>query len=112
MNFAFNLLVRFVAVLVAAYILPGIMVDSYWTAIVVAIVLGVLNGFFRPILLLLTLPINILTLGLFTFVLNALLVLLADRIVPGFAVANFWYALFFSLVVSLVTAFLHGLKKT
>ena len=72
------------AVFVAAKILPGIYVDSYTTAIVVAIVLGFINTFIRPLLLILTLPINILTLGLFTLVIMALCVMLASAIVPGF----------------------------
>lgn len=95
------------AVFVTAYLLPGVDVIDYWTALVVAIVLGIVNAILRPLLLILTLPINVLTLGLFTFVLNALLVLMVSNIVPGFAVDGFWSAVFFGLVLSLVNSVLH-----
>lgn len=107
-----NLLVSSVAVFVTAYILPGIKVNDFFTAIVVAIVLGVINAFLKPILIILTLPINVLTLGLFTFVINALLIMLTSFLVPGFYVANFWWAILFSLVVSLVTSFLNSLSRS
>lgn len=111
MHFLINLLIRVLAILISAYLLPGIRVENFFTALVVAIVLGIINAIVRPILLILTLPINILTLGLFTFVINALLILLVSAIVPGFFVANFWWALLFSLILSLVGGFLHSLKK-
>ena len=106
-----NLLVSSIAVFVTAYVLPGIKVNDFFTAIVVAIVLGVINAFLKPILIILTLPINVLTLGLFTFVINALLIMLTSFLVPGFYVANFWWAILFSLVVSLVTSFLNSLSR-
>lgn len=106
-----NLLVSGLAVFVSAYVLPGVHVDSFVTATIVAVVLGIVNAVLKPILLLLTLPINILTLGLFTFVINAVLVLLVSAVVPGFTVASFWWALGFSLVLSIVNSFLHSLTK-
>lgn len=106
-----NLLVSSIAVFVTAYILPGIKVNDFFTAIVVAIVLGVINAFLKPVLIILTLPINVLTLGLFTFVINALLIMLTSFLVPGFYVANFWWAILFSLVVSLVSSFLNSLSR-
>jgi putative membrane protein len=106
-----NLIVNSIAVFISAYILPGVEVDTFLTAAIVAIVLGAVNMFIKPILVLLTLPFNILTLGLFTFVINALLVLLVSNIVPGFVVSGFWYALLFSLVLSIVSSFLSSLKK-
>lgn len=103
------------AIYAAAYLLqPGIMVADFTTALVAAIVLGLINAVIAPILLILTLPINILTLGLFTFVLNALLVMLAGNLIPGFTVAGFWYALLFSLIVSVINSILStlvGAKK-
>lgn len=105
------LLINSVAIIVAASILPGVTVDSVTTVVLLAIVLGVINTFIKPLVLLLTLPINLVTLGLFTFVVNALLVLLADLLVGGFAVSNFLWALLFSLVVSLVSSFLNHLTK-
>lgn len=98
-----------VAVFVAALVVPGIKVDGWVTALVVAVVLGVLNAFVRPVLIFLTLPVTILTLGLFIVVINAALVLLAAWLIPGFSVAGFGWALVFSLVVSLIGAFLTAL---
>ena len=106
-----NLVVSALAVLISAYILPGVKVDGFMTAIVVAIVLGALNMFIKPILLLLTFPLTILSLGLFTFVINAFLVLLVSNIVPGFKVLGFLWALIFSLVLSIVSSFLYSLTE-
>ncbi len=78
-------------------------------ALIVAIVLGLINMFLKQLILLLTLPVNVMTLGLFTLVINAALVLLAARIVPGFMVSGFWWALIFSLVLTVVNALLHSL---
>lgn len=89
MKFILNLLVSGLAVFITAYILPGIAVDSFWTAVVVSVILGIANAILKPMLIFLTLPITILTLGLFTFVINAILVLLVASIVPGFMVASF-----------------------
>jgi putative membrane protein len=90
-----------IAILIAAYLLPGVTVTLIG-ALVLAVVLGIINVFIKPVVFLLTLPINILTLGLFSLVINALLILLAAKIVPGFSVNGFWIALLFSIVVSLV----------
>lgn len=105
------LLINCIAIVVAAYILPGVHVDTISTVILVAIVLGVVNTFIKPVLVLFTLPLTIMTLGLFTFVINALLVLLTSYLVHGFIVVNFWWALLFSLVVSFVSSFLNHLTK-
>jgi putative membrane protein len=95
-------LITTVAIIISAYVLPGVTVTGLFAALVTALVLGFLNAIIRPILLILTLPLNILTLGLFTFVINALLIMLTSAIVPGFEVRNFWWALLFSLVLSLI----------
>ena len=94
------------AIMAAAYVLPGIKVDSFLTALVLAVVLGILNAVLKPILFFFTLPITILTLGLFTFVLNAVKVLLASHFVTGFVVDGFWWALVFSIVLSIITTML------
>lgn len=78
---------------------------SFWTALIVAVVIGVINAVLRPILVAVTLPINFVTLGLFTFVINALLIMLAAAVVPGFMVTNFWWALLFSVILGLVNGF-------
>lgn len=109
MKWLIRLFVNGLAVFISAYILPGISVDTFVTALVVSVVLGIANTLLRPILIFLTLPITLLTLGLFTLVINALLVLLVAQLVPGFYVANFIWALLFSMVLSLVSWFLNSL---
>ncbi len=104
-----RLFINTLAVLTGAYLLKGVRVDSVVTALIVAVVLGLLNTFLKPVLVLLTLPITFLTFGLFLLVINALMILLAGRIVAGFTVENFWWALLYSLVVSLVNSFLNSL---
>lgn len=96
-----------IAVVASAYIIPGVAVNGIFIAFVVALVLGIINIFFKPILLILTLPINILSLGLFTLVINAFLVVVTARIVDGFSVSNVWWAMAFSLVLSVVHSGLH-----
>lgn len=107
MGILINWIVSALAILAAAYLLPGVHVTSLVSALVAAVVLGIINAVLKPILLILTLPINILTLGLFTFVINALIILLAANLVPGFSVDGFWWALIFSVVLSLINSFLH-----
>ena len=97
------------AIYATAYLLPGIHVPDFLTALMVALGLGIINAILRPILLILTLPINFMTLGLFTFVINALMVMLAAQVVPGFAVDNFWWAVLFSLVVSVINGLLNAI---
>jgi len=109
MAFIISLLIRTLAILVAAYIVPGVTVRTFWIALVAAIILGLVNVFIRPFILVLTLPINLLTLGLFTLVINALMVLLVSVIVPGFQIRNFGSALLFAIVLWLINWFLSAL---
>ena len=102
MGFLINWMVSGLAIVIAAYLLPGIKLSGFFAALVTALVLGLINAVIKPALLLLTLPINILTLGLFTLVINALLILLTSKIVPGFQVDGFWWAVAFSVVLALV----------
>lgn len=111
MTLLINWLISALAILVSAYILPGVRVNDFMTALVAAVVLGIINAVLKPILILLSLPITILTLGLFTLVIDALLMLLTSRIVPGLQIQGFWWALLFSLVLSIVNAFLHKLSN-
>lgn len=111
MGILISWLINTLAVLVVAYLLEGVHLYSIEAAFVTALILGVVNATLKPILLILTLPISIITLGLFTFVINALMVLLTSAIVPGFKVDSFWWALLFSLVLSLVSSFMHQLAK-
>ena len=101
-----NLLITTAAVLFAAWILPGIQLTGFVSAVFVAIVLGFLNTFLKPVLTILTIPVTIFTLGLFLLVINAVIVGLAGWFVPGFYVDGFWSALFFSLIVSFVSSLL------
>jgi len=94
------------AITVASYLMKGIEVSGFFSALGAAAILGVLNAFFRPVLILLTLPINILSLGLFTFVINAVLLMMVSGVMDGFRVYGFWSAVFGSLVISLVSWFL------
>lgn len=90
------------SIIITAYLLPGVQVTLVG-AIVLAVVLGLINIFIKPFIFILTLPINILTLGLFSFVINAFLIILASKVTPGFQVSSFWSALFFSILLSLIT---------
>ncbi len=112
MNFILKLLLSALAVVVLANILPGVSVDSYLTAVIVALVLSLLNFLVKPILIILTLPITILTLGLFLLIINALIILLADTLVTGFSVSSIWWALLFSLLLSLLNSILHSFLKS
>lgn len=104
-----NLLVSSIAVFVSAKILPGIKVENFWTAVIVAIVFGLVNVLVKPLFVFLTLPITILTLGIFALFINAIMILLVSRIVPGFKVEGLLWAFIFGIVLSIVSSFLHAL---
>jgi putative membrane protein len=95
-------LIMTLSVGIAAYLIPGITISGFFSALLVALFLGIVNALVRPFLILITLPITILTLGLFTFVINAVLVLLASGVVRGFEVKGFWTAMLFSIVLSVI----------
>lgn len=103
MKFFLKVLVTSLAVVVAAYLLPGVELQNFLSAVIVAIVLGVLNMLLKPILVLLTIPVTIFSFGLFLLVINAFIVLLTDFLVRGFEVQNFWWALLFSILLSVVS---------
>lgn len=96
-------------VLLIAHFMPGVHVAGFTTALIVAVVLGLLNIFIKPTLVILTLPVTILTLGLFLLVINALIILLCTNIVGGFSVDSFWTALLFSIVLSLSQSIMNGI---
>jgi putative membrane protein len=106
-----HLIVSTVAVFVSAYVLPGVHVRGMEAAFVAAIVIGVLNAFIKPILFVLTLPVTVLTLGFFMLVINAFLIMFADNLVDGFDVDGFWWAVIFSIVLSMIGGLLHSLEK-
>ena len=110
MQILITILLSAIAVVISSFILPGVHVADFLTAIVVAVVLGIINAILKPILIVLTLPVNILTLGLFTFIINGLLVLLVSNIVPGFKVDGLLWAILFSIILALVNGFLSRLE--
>lgn len=109
MNFLIRLLVTALAAMLSAYLLPGVTIKDFTTALVLALVLAILNLLVKPILILLTLPATILTLGLFLLVINAVIILLASNLVKGFKVDGFWWALIFSLVLTVVNSIMHSI---
>jgi putative membrane protein len=112
MKLIIRLLLNAIAVFALANILKGVTIDGYVTAIVVALVLSILNLIVKPILVILTLPITIMTLGLFMFVINACIILLADRFIDGFDVpGGFWTAMLFSVLLSILQSLFHSFLK-
>ncbi|MDC8001877.1 phage holin family protein [Aequorivita todarodis] len=109
MKLIIKLLLTAIAVVVLAKILPGVAVEGYGSAIIVAIVIALLRLFVKPILVILTLPITIVTFGLFLLIINAIIILLADYFIGGFMVTTIWWALLFSLLLSLFQSVLFSL---
>jgi len=109
MKLIFRILLTALAVVVIANFLPGVQIANFTNAIIVAVVLGLLRITVKPLLIIFTLPATILTLGLFLLVINAIIILLADYFVDGFAVTGFWVALIFSLLLSLLQTFLYSI---
>jgi putative membrane protein len=107
MNFIIRIIVSAVVAFGLSRILSGIQIKEFTTALILALVLAVLNAIIKPILIILTLPITIITFGLFLFVINALIILLASDFVKGFKVDGFWWALLFSFLLSILTSILY-----
>ena len=100
-----------IAIYVTGHVLPGVKVEGLGTALVVAVVLGIINTFIRPLLFVLTLPINILTLGLFTLVIMGFSVWLAGQIVPGFHLSGFWWSIVVAIVLAIINNFLLSISR-
>ncbi|MCS6916303.1 MAG: phage holin family protein [Chitinophagales bacterium] len=111
MNFVLRLLAKGLAILITAYLIPGINVEAPGWAILIAAVLLLLNTLVKPFLIILTLPVTIMTFGLFLLVINALVIMLAGAIVPGFEVKSFWAALGFSIVLTIIISILDALAE-
>lgn len=111
MNLLFRIIITSVSAVIAAWILPGVKIDDFLVAIVLAFVLALLNGILKPILIFLTIPITLFTFGLFLLVINAAMIMLAGHFVNGFHVDGFWYALLFSIFLSFISALL-GIGRT
>ncbi|MBS1638210.1 MAG: phage holin family protein [Bacteroidetes bacterium] len=112
MNFIIRLLISTAAVMLTALLLPGVQIEgnSFFTALLVAIVLAFLNAVVKPVLTILSLPITFFTLGLFLLVINAIIILLADKLVDGFHVKGFWSALFFSIILAIINSILDNMS--
>jgi putative membrane protein len=113
MTFIIRLIISTLAVLITSYLLPGVSIEgnNFFTALTVAAVLSFLNAIVKPVMVILTIPITVLTLGFFLLVINALMILLTAKLVNGFLVDGFWSALLFSLILSIVTSIMEGIKK-
>lgn len=106
-----KLLITILSLFIVEKIVPGFYVDSFWTAVVVAVVLGIINTFIKPILQIIALPISIATLGISAFLINVGLLMLVGAIVPGFEIAGFWVAVIASVAITMVNWFLNKLIK-
>ncbi|WP_026464725.1 phage holin family protein [Adhaeribacter aquaticus] len=104
MGFIIKIVLTGLAAMIAAYILPGVTIAGFTSAILLAVVLAILNAIVRPVLVALTIPVTILSLGLFLLVINAVIILLADFLLAGFSVNGFFWALIFSLILSVITS--------
>ncbi|HET6226974.1 MAG TPA: phage holin family protein [Bacteroidia bacterium] len=113
MDFIIKLIISSLAVLISTALLPGVRIDdnNFFTALIVAAVLAFLNAVVKPIMIVFTIPITIVTLGFFLLIINACMILLASKLVSGFHVDGFWWALLFSLILSIVTSILESLKQ-
>ena len=109
MRFLTRLLLNGLAILFAAWLVPGLHLDSPWSAVFAGVILGVVNAIVRPVLFILTLPFTLVTLGLFIFVLNAICLGLTAALLPGFEIASYWSALLGAIIVTLVSWILNGL---
>lgn len=111
MNVLVKILLSSIGVLIASYLLPGVYVEDFISAVIIAVLLSLLNVTVKPLLIVLTIPLTIFTLGIFLLVINGIIILIADSIIPGFQVDGFLWALIFSLVLSLINSLLSDLNK-
>ncbi len=111
MNLILKWAIMAISILLVAYLVPGVVISGVWATLWLALFLGLVNVTLKPVLIVLTLPINLLTLGLFTFVINALLILLASSVIKGFVVDGFLVAMLFSIALSLVSFVLNKIFR-
>lgn len=110
-NFLAQLIITSIAAYITTWLLPGVELDGYLSAVILAALLGFLNVFIKPLIIILTIPFTILTFGLFLIVINALIILLADYLMDGFRVAGFWQAFFFSFILTLIVSVLDNIIR-
>jgi putative membrane protein len=111
MNFLIKLLLSSLAVIVSSYILPGAHVDGFFDALVVSLFLALFSATLKPLLIILTIPVTVFTLGFFLLVINALMIMLADYVVDGFYVDGFWWALIFGVILAIVNSIFESVSK-
>jgi putative membrane protein len=111
MKFVARIAMMSLAAILSAHFLPGIEMEDFTTAVIFALIFSFLNTFLKPILILFTLPITVVTLGLFLLVINALIIMLADRLIEGLYVSGFWWALAFSLLMSFIMSIFNAIDK-
>ena len=111
MNFLIKLFLSAISVMLASYLLPGIEVTDFLSALFFAALLALLNATIKPLLIIFTLPLTVFTLGLFLLVINAVVILMVDDFIPGVQVDGFWWALIFSLILTIMTSMLEGMTK-
>jgi putative membrane protein len=111
MNFLIKLLLSSLAVIVSSYILPGAHVEGFFDALVVSLFLALFSATLKPLLVILTIPVTVFTLGFFLLVINALMIMLADYLVDGFYVDGFWWALLFGVILAIVNSIFEGVSK-
>jgi putative membrane protein len=110
-KFLLRLLISSVAVLLVASVLKGIHVDGFTNALIVAAILAVLNALLKPMLILLTIPVTVMTFGLFLLVINTIIILIADWMVPAIHIDGFWWAMLFSILLSIVNSVFFGMIR-
>ncbi|HHP7242341.1 MAG TPA: phage holin family protein [Cyclobacteriaceae bacterium] len=111
MNFLVKILLSALGIIIASYILPGVDIKDFLTATIVALILAILNVTIKPLMIILTIPLTVITLGIFLLVINAILIVLADALVPGFEVDGFWWAFLFSLILAILNSLFDDLRK-
>ncbi|HET8859232.1 phage holin family protein [Marivirga sp.] len=111
MNFLIKLLLSSLAVIVSSYILPGAHVEGFFDALVVSLFLALFSATLKPLLIILTIPVTVFTLGFFLLVINALMIMLADYVVDGFYVEGFWWALLFGVILAIVNSIFEAVSK-
>jgi putative membrane protein len=111
MNYIIKILATSLSLLLAAYLVPGVTIPGFLTAILIALVISLLNIFLKPILVLFTIPLTIMSMGVFLFVINAIIIYISSSIIKGFVIQSFWDALIFTLILSIIQ-FVFGLKDS
>ncbi len=112
MRFLIRMLISTIAIMVTSYLLPGVTLDSFAAALATALLIALLNTLVKPVLIILTIPVTLITFGLFLLVINASIIMMASNLLKGFHVDGFWYALFFSVILSVITTVMESMVSS